>query len=90
METKKKATYKTTELTKVVQVFACNKLVVVIDRTLWVLLQFLSQVIQEGAPTRCGTQGLKDNEDGSGKIKLSHSKRITLWRPTTNGSWFRT
>lgn len=60
------------ELTKIVQVFACNKLVVVVDGTLWVLLQFLSQVIQEGAPTRCRTQSLKEDEDGEGKMKLSH------------------
>lgn len=48
-------------LTQVLQVFACDELVVVIDGALGVLLELLGEVIQEGAPAWSRTQSLRDS-----------------------------
>ena len=45
--------------TQVLKVLLRDKLVVVVDGALGTLLQLLRQVVQEGAPSRSGAQGLK-------------------------------
>ena len=49
--------------TEVFQLCFGDKFVVIVDRGVWIVLQFFSQVIEEGTPLRSWPQTLKEKDN---------------------------